>query len=504
MSEGEDSDWESAVDAVSAGLRALRPPSGQVRDRAATPPSRSPTRSPSPGLMTNGGAARRASPSPLGEASSSSAGGSFCDPRADAAAKTWIDPFLREALESGGDARMAVLRIDAEIGGFAADGKRASHEFAGNGYQRMIAHKVAAHHGLASCAVVGADGQDRALIEKEGGATAMDPPAVNLSDVRGENDDAGKNGDAKKKKVTVMKRGGGGEGGGREKGGEKGGIGSQSHRNSSQRGGKKPGSMSVEEREAEYERARTRIFGGEDSGRTSPTGKPPTRGPAPGRRLPARVPFRVRVPGRRRRGRRRVTRGREGSPPGRKQGARGRSRSTGDREEPGGGLHGPRLCAHAPTRGVPSPAAADAALLRGGGYYEAGGYYDPRAPPPPADPYAYRDAYPPPGGHHVGYAREHEHAGHGGGGFGGFGGQPIGGGGDDFPALGGAVGWNAGAAPTWAPPPPGAPPPVNQPMRGHDAPFHGTDARVNDGPHPPARQQQRQQQQQQQQQRRRR
>ena len=208
MSEGEDSDWESAVDAVSAGLRALRPPSGQVRDRAATPPSRSPTRSPSPGLMTIGGAARRASPSPLGEASSSSAGGSFCDPRADAAAKSWIDPFLREALESGGDARMAVLRIDAEIGGFAADGERASHEFAGNGYQRMIAHKVAAHHGLASCAVVGADGQDRALIEKEGGATAMDPPAVNLSDVRvSPNGDAGKNGDAKKKKVTVMKRG---------------------------------------------------------------------------------------------------------------------------------------------------------------------------------------------------------------------------------------------------------------------------------------------------------
>ena len=268
MSEGEDSDWESAVDAVSAGLRALRPPSGQVRDRAATPPSRSPTRSPSPGLMTNGGAARRASPSPLGEASSSSAGGSFCDPRADAAAKSWIDPFLREALESGGDARMAVLRIDAEIGGFAADGERASHEFAGNGYQRMIAHKVAAHHGLASCAVVGADGQDRALIEKEGGATAMDPPVVNLSDVRASpNGDAGKNGDAKKKKVTVMKRGGGGGGG---RGGDRGGA--RGSRNSG--AGKKPGQMSVEEREAEYERARERIFGAvngnEDSGRTSP------------------------------------------------------------------------------------------------------------------------------------------------------------------------------------------------------------------------------------------
>ena len=43
---------------------------------------------------------------------------------------------------------------------------------------------------------------------------------------------------------------------------------------------------------------------------------------------------------------------------------RGRSvrRSTGDREEPSGGLHGPRLCAHAPAGGVPSPSdAADAA-----------------------------------------------------------------------------------------------------------------------------------------------
>ena len=501
MSEGEDSDWESAVDAVSAGLRALRPPSGQVRDRAATPPSRSPTRSPSPGLMTNGGAARRASPSPLGEASSSSAGGSFCDPRADAAAKTWIDPFLREALESGGDARMAVLRIDAEIGGFAADGKRASHEFAGNGYQRMIAHKVAAHHGLASCAVVGADGQDRALIEKEGGATAMDPPAVNLSDVRGENDDAGKNGDnKKKKKVTVMKRGGGGEGGGREKGGEKGGIGSQSHRNSSQRGGKKPGSMSVEEREAEYERARTRIFGGEDSGRTSPTGKPPDEGSGARSTSPGASSLSRQSTGAK--ASRSETRhaGARGIPPqGENRGREGgRGRQAIVRNRAADSMD-PDFVRMPPPAAFHPPPPPTQPYYEGGGYYEAGGYYDPRAPPPPADPYAYRDAYPPPGGHHVGYAREHEHAGHGGGGFGGFGGQPIGGGGDDFPALGGAVGWNAGAAPTWAPPPPGAPPPVNQPMRGYDAPFHGTDARVNDGPHPPARHQQRQQQQQQQQ-----
>ena len=497
MSEGEDSDWESAVDAVSAGLRALRPPSGQVRDRAATPPSRSPTRSPSPGLMTNGGAARRASPSPLGEASSSSAGGSFCDPRADAAAKSWIDPFLREALESGGDARMAVLRIDAEIGGFAADGERASHEFAGNGYQRMIAHKVAAHHGLASCAVVGADGQDRALIEKEGGATAMDPPAVSLSDVRGDNGDAGK-ADAKKKKVTVMKRGGGGGGG---RGGGRGGAGGFGAGHGNSGGGKKPGSMSVEEREAEYERARERIFGGagggEDSGRTSPAadeGSAP-RSASPGtnasgasslsRQTGAKASRSETRPGSRHT-REGETIKREGGGRGRQAIVRNRAADSMDpdfvRMPPPAAFHPPPM----------QPA-------RGGGYYEGGGYYDPRAPPS-ADPYAYRDAYPPPG-----YGRESERAdvgrgGYGGGGFGGFGGGGFGGGGDDFPALGGG-GWTApptAPAPTWAPPPPGAPPPVNQPMRGHDAPFHGTDARVNDGPHPPARQQQQQQQQQQQ------
>ena len=355
MSEGEDSDWESAVDAVSAGLRALRPPSGQVRDRAATPPSRSPTRSPSPGLMTNGGAARRASPSPLGEASSSSAGGSFCDPRADAAAKSWIDPFLREALESGGDARMAVLRIDAEIGGFAADGERASHEFAGNGYQRMIAHKVAAHHGLASCAVVGADGQDRALIEKEGGATAMDPPAVNLSDVRASpNGDAGKNGDAKKKKVTVMKRGGGGGGG-------RGGDARRGPRVQKSRRREEARAMSVEEREAEYERARSGSSappnGNEDGGGTDqPRHRRGVR--VVSRRERREFPFASREVGD---AGGVETRGEGGRT--NKQ-TRGRSvrRSTGDREEPSGGLHGPRLCAHAPAGGVPSPSdAADAA-----------------------------------------------------------------------------------------------------------------------------------------------
>ena len=486
MSEGEDSDWESAVDAVSAGLRALRPPSGQVRDRAATPPSRSPTRSPSPGLMTNGGAARRASPSPLGEASSSSAGGSFCDPRADAAAKSWIDPFLREALESGGDARMAVLRIDAEIGGFAADGERASHEFSGNGYQRMIAHKVAAHHGLASCAVVGADGQDRALIEKEGGATAMDPPAVNLSDVRASpNGDAGKNGDAKKKKVTVMKRGGGGGG----RGGDRGGAGGS--RNSG--AGKKPGQMSVEEREAEYERARERIFGAvngnEDSGRTSPATDEGSASPganvASSHSRHARSETRA--------GSRHA--GREGEQTNKREGGRSGGRQAIVRNRAADSMDPDFVRMPPPAAFHPPPMQPTQHSSRGGGYYEGGGYYDPRPPPPAADPYAYRDAYPPP----PGYGREHEHATDGGG----YGGGGFGGGGDDFPALGGGGGgWNAPphppvGAPTWAPPPPGAPPPVNQPMRGHDVPFHGTDARVNDGPHPPARRQQQQQQQQQ-------
>ncbi len=70
MSEGGDSDWESAVEAVSEGVRALKPPSsGRIVAQDGSglnPPTRSHTRSPADG------GARVRSPSPLGEAATSS------------------------------------------------------------------------------------------------------------------------------------------------------------------------------------------------------------------------------------------------------------------------------------------------------------------------------------------------------------------------------------------------------------------------------------------------
>ena len=484
MSEGGDSDWESAVEAVSEGVRALKPPSsGRIVAQDGSglnPPTRSHTRSPADG------GARVRSPSPLGEAATSSTnvvGGSFCDPRADAASKAWIDPFLREALEGGGDARMAVLRVDAEVCGFARDDTRTSHEFAGNGYQRMIAHKVAAHHGLTSRSVVGADGQDRALIEKESGvSSSMDPPVVNLADVRGDTDESVK-GDNKKKKVTVMKRGGGGRGGGNNGGPGAG------HRKSG--GSKKPGSMSVEEREAEYTRARERIFGGggsgEDSGRTSPTDKAEFRT----EQGASRAEFRTE---RREGGRQGGSR--QGGRQGQGGGRQGGGHQGGDRQ--GGGRGGRQAIVRNRMADsmdpdfvrMPSPAA----FHPGGGpppsngahhpMTHSGGYYDPSPVGPPqydgydpngVDAYGYRDSYPAPPPHSHSYTDR----GYGGG----YGdGDGYGDGGGEFPALGVAGGH---VPPIWAPPPPppGAPPPMNQPMRGYDAPPYGSnDRRVDEAP----------------------
>ena len=257
--------WEDDAAAIAGGMRALG-----VSDATgdAAPGSR-------PGASGSGYGFSARRPADVG-------GASFSDPQADAAARARVDPMLLDALCEGGASRMTVLRVDQEMSRFARDRSATARTFEGSSFHRLVAHKVAAYHGLFSRTIIAQDGADVALVEKPAGVDATPPPVVRLIDVAArERDGAGASpasasprdapdgapgrggggGGGGRKKVVMAKRGGGdagrgGRGGGGRGAGGDGGRGGGGRDDRDRRGPK-----TLTERELEYERARERIFG---------------------------------------------------------------------------------------------------------------------------------------------------------------------------------------------------------------------------------------------------
>ena len=71
---------------------------------------------------------------------------------------------------------MTVLRVDQEMSRFARDRSATARTFEGSSFHRLVAHKVAAHHGLFSRTIIAQDGPDVALVEKPAGVDATPPP----------------------------------------------------------------------------------------------------------------------------------------------------------------------------------------------------------------------------------------------------------------------------------------------------------------------------------------
>ena len=254
--------WEDDAATIAGGMRALG-----VSDATGDAP---------PGSRLGSGygcSARR--PADVG-------GASFSDPQADAVARARVDPMLIDALREGGASRMTVLRVDQELSRFARDRSATARTFEGTSFHRLVAHKVAAHHGLLSRTSISQDGADVALIEKPAGVDAVPAPVVRLIDVAARERDASRappasassrdapdaaSGGGARKKVVMARRGGGdmgrgGRGGaGRGAGGDRGagvvgggGGGGEDDR-------RRRGPETLTERELAYERARERIFG---------------------------------------------------------------------------------------------------------------------------------------------------------------------------------------------------------------------------------------------------
>ena len=215
--------WEDDAATIAGGMRALG-----VSDATGDAP---------PGSRLGSGygcSARR--PADVG-------GASFSDPQADAVARARVDPMLIDALREGGASRMTVLRVDQEMSRFARDRSATARTFEGSSFHRLVAHKVAAHHGLLSRTSISQDGADVALVEKPAGVDAVPAPVVRLIDVAARERDASRappasassrdapdaaSGGGARKKVVMARRGGGdvgrgGRGGaGRGAGGDRG------------------------------------------------------------------------------------------------------------------------------------------------------------------------------------------------------------------------------------------------------------------------------------------
>ena len=98
--------------------------------------------------------------------------------------------MLIDALREGGASRMTVLRVDQEMSRFARDRSATARTFEGSSFRRLVAHKVAAHHGLLSRTSISRDGADVALVEKPAGVDAVPAPVVRLIDVAARERDA--------------------------------------------------------------------------------------------------------------------------------------------------------------------------------------------------------------------------------------------------------------------------------------------------------------------------
>ena len=245
--------WEDDAATIAGGMRALG-----VSDATGDAP---------PGSRLGSGygcSARR--PADVG-------GASFSDPQADAVARARVDPMLIDALREGGASRMTVLRVDQEMSRFARDRSATARTFEGSSFHRLVAHKVAAHHGLLSRTSISQDGADVALVEKPAGVDAVPAPVVRLIDVAARERDASRarpasassrdapdaaSGGGARKKVVMARRGGGDAGRGGRGGAGRGAGGDRARGASAGRRRRRGRSPSTRTRDADRARARVR------------------------------------------------------------------------------------------------------------------------------------------------------------------------------------------------------------------------------------------------------